>query len=108
MDPHQGGEVAVAGFLTETAAMIRALFSKDRCYRYGGDEFLILCEGEGSFESDTATFCISQVPGLEVMLSIGRAGGEPNDQDEFYKLISAADSRLYQVKERTHSQRERS
>ena len=102
------GHAAGDRVLTETAAMIRTLFSKDRCYRYGGDEFLILCEGEGSFESDTATFCISQVPGLEVMLSIGRAGGEPNDQDEFYKLISAADSRLYQVKERTHSQRERS
>lgn len=91
--------------LTETAAMIRLKFSKDRCYRYGGDEFLILSEGEGSYGSDTLTFCISEVPGLEVLFSIGSAQGTPEDHDDFFRLISVADGKLYEVKERTHSQR---
>ena len=90
--------------LSETAAFVKSLFSLDRCYRYGGDEFLILSEDDDSFNDDTATISIPDMPELKVLLSIGRADGEPKDHDELFRLISEADGKLYEIKKKTHSE----
>ena len=98
---HAAGDKA----LVETSHLLKSIFSEDRCYRYGGDEFLVLSEDEDSFKNDTVSFCVSEFPGMEVLLSIGKANGEPHNHDELFKLISEADGRLYEIKARTHKRR---
>lgn len=89
--------------LQDTATWIKGTFGDARYYRYGGDEFLILAKGEGIYKEDTGKFKASSQSDIDVLLSIGRAEGEPKDHDELFKLISAADNVLYEVKKRTHS-----
>lgn len=89
--------------LRETAKWLKSVFKADRCYRYGGDEFLILGSEEDSYEDDTCTLTIAEMHGKKILLSIGRADGEPKDHDELFRLIAKADESLYKVKKRTHS-----
>lgn len=97
------GHSAGDSVLQDTARWIKEKFGDARCYRYGGDEFLILSADGDVYKDDTGTFKASSRPGINVLLSIGRAVGEPVDHDELFKLISAADNKLYEVKKRTHS-----
>ncbi|MCR5311584.1 MAG: GGDEF domain-containing protein [Lachnospiraceae bacterium] len=92
--------------LRETAKWIKSVFNAERCYRYGGDEFLVLSTDGDVYKEETYTFPIPEVPDDMVLLSIGRAAGVPHDHDELFKLISAADAKLYSVKRRTHSETE--
>ena len=85
-----------------TANWVKTVFASDRCYRYGGDEFLILCEHGETFIEDTASFYVKEIPDREIFLSIGHADGTPKDHDELYKIVARADEMLYQVKDRTH------
>ena len=90
--------------LKETAKWLKSIFSEDRCYRYGGDEFLILSEDSESYTEDTFTFSVPEILDVDILLSIGHADGDPKNHDEIFKLISEADEKLYEVKKRTHSQ----
>ena len=90
--------------LKETAKWLKSIFSEDRCYRYGGDEFLILSDGGESYTEDIFTFSVPEIPDVDILLSIGHADGDPKNHDEIFKLISEADEKLYEVKKRTHSQ----
>ena len=92
--------------LKETAKWIKSVFNAERCYRYGGDEFLVLSVDGDVYTKDTYTFPIPEVPDDMVLLSIGRTAGVPHDHDELFKLISEADAKLYSVKRRTHSETE--
>jgi hypothetical protein len=58
---------------------------------------------EGTYEEDTFTFSVPEIPDRSILLSIGSADGTPADHDELFKLISQADARLYEIKKRTHS-----
>ncbi len=89
--------------LKETARWLKTVFKADRCYRYGGDEFLILGAGRESYKEDTFSFSPSEMPDVKVLLSIGRADGDPKDRDELFELIAQADEVLYEIKQRTHS-----
>lgn len=89
--------------LKETARRIRALFPDNRCYRYGGDEFLVMGEQEQIYAEDTCSFSVPAVPENRVALSIGHARGSVEDYDQLFELITAADAGLYDVKRRTHS-----
>lgn len=75
----------------------------DYCYRYGGDELLII-----SAESDLAAFrdrlarfqdaCQKPVLGHQIFLSIGYALGSADSEADVRKLLKLADSWLYEVK----------
>ncbi|MCR4798328.1 MAG: GGDEF domain-containing protein [Lachnospiraceae bacterium] len=89
--------------LKETARWIRSVFSEDRCYRYGGDEFLILSVDKKSYVEDTFSFTSPEITDRKILLSIGHAQGDPKGHDELFELISEADKKLYEVKARTHA-----
>ncbi len=97
---HATGDVV----LKETAAWLKSVFNADRCYRYGGDEFLVLSVDEKKYEDNTCTINIDELPDVKVLLSIGRAEGTPEDRDALYSIISEADDGLYEVKKLTHSE----
>lgn len=97
------GHTAGDRILKETARRIKALFPDNRCYRYGGDEFLVIGEQEHLYPEDTCSFSVPAVSGNRVSLSIGHARGSVQDYDQLYGLISKADAGLYTVKKRTHS-----
>lgn len=89
--------------LRETAKWVKQIFDNDRCYRYGGDEFLILSEDEEPYTEDTYLLSVSEIPDEKLVVSIGRAEAVPKDHDELFELIARADEKLYDVKKRTHA-----
>ncbi len=88
--------------IRETAKWLRSRFDGDRCYRYGGDEFLVLCEHGEHFPEETEAFCVPEMPDRQVDLSIGYAEGEPKSHDELFEIVSRADNKLYDIKARIH------
>ncbi len=97
------GHIAGDEVLKETSKRIKTMFPKGLCYRFGGDEFLVLTTKEEEKEEDVYTFTVDAAPGNVILLSIGHAEGDPQNNDELYELIAAADASLYVVKQRTHS-----
>ena len=91
--------------LKVTARLLKELYPRCRCYRYGGDEFLVLGPEAGAYDKDTYVFTDPGIPNTEIVLSIGRARGQPVNHDEFFALIAEADANLYEVKSRTHVHR---
>ena len=79
--------------------------SNDLCYRYGGDEFLIISE-----EKDSETFrenlvslsdkCRNWQEEIRIYLCIGYSHGHPDSQGDIRKLIADADQNLYDAKSR--------
>ncbi len=99
---HAVGDVVIE----ETAIWLKKIFINQRCYRYGGDEFLVLSTDEDVYNEDTFSFFIHDVPDKNVILSIGKASGIPKNRDELFYLISQADIKLYETKRRTHFSKE--
>ena len=100
------GHVIGDEILKETGITLQNLYPEALCYRYGGDEFLVLSTGEGSRNYDDEEYEFvkqSQKGVVRINLSIGVAKGEPQSYDELFALISEADAQLYKVKARTHS-----
>ena len=96
---HAAGDAA----LRAVAVRLKELFPGSRCYRYGGDEFLVLCtEGKPDIE-EVYSFADSSVPKEKILLCVGKAEGKPEDQDQLFTLIAAADAGLYEVKRKTHT-----
>lgn len=100
------GHVVGDEILKETGATLQKLYPDTLCYRYGGDEFLVLSKGEGinNYSGEEYEFkkqCSDEL--CKVNLSIGSAKGEPQSYDELFDLISKADAELYKVKIRTYS-----
>jgi len=82
--------------------------SQDLCFRYGGDEFVILMPETNALEALTVTTtlhqklmqtCFRMKSGLElnVSASVGLATCPP-EQDAVHAIIGTADSRMYAVK----------
>lgn len=97
------GHVVGDAVLRETANRIRGLFPGCYCYRYGGDEFLVLNPGEAAYTEDIYRFSMSEPRDIQLLLSMGHAEGTPQDHGQMFELIAAADASLYEVKRRTHS-----
>ena len=97
------GHVVGDAVLKHTADWIRSVFDGCRCYRYGGDEFLVLSENGTPYKEDTYPFTVPEIPDDSLLLSIGTAEGDPTNHDELFTLIVNADRALYVVKKRTHS-----
>ncbi len=100
------GHVIGDEILKETGLTLQKLYPEALCYRYGGDEFLVLSKGDvlKNYIGEEYKF-IKQTPNgvCSINLSIGHAKGKPQSYDELFELISKADSELYRVKIRTHS-----
>ena len=90
--------------LRKTSGILRDLFPSAACYRYGGDEFLVLTHkpAQDNYGANTYDFTHAE-SGAKVSLSIGSAQGDPAGYDELFRLIPLADKALYIVKKRTHS-----
>ena len=100
------GHVAGDEILKETGTILQRLYPEAFCYRYGGDEFLVLSKGEGThnYTGEEYEFTKQSPKGaVKINLSIGCAKAEPQSYDELFDLISTADAELYKVKIRTHS-----
>lgn len=97
------GHVAGDDILRATAREIRALFPDSLCYRYGGDEFLVLSTHDGCYRRETRMFGMPGVVDGVITLSIGHADGDPENQEQLFRLIADADTMLYEVKRKTHS-----
>lgn len=76
-------------------------FRTSNCYRYGGDEFLIIAEKETE-ESFRASFenVKKQLSDLDIQLSGGYTFGVPETTAELRAMIMQADEMLYSVKEK--------
>lgn len=98
---HTGDDVlkAFAGILME-------VFDRDNIYRYGGDEFLIICD-QGSFDTfreklDEVNKRFSRVEisgrAMNLGCSFGSVISKSNVPTEFFNAVMEADVRLYEIK----------
>jgi diguanylate cyclase (GGDEF)-like protein len=100
------GHLAGDGVLKETAACLqRALRGGDRLFRFGGEEFVVICEDispavtaeRAEALRRTVEAEIRRPDGVPVTVSIGVANSL-NDGVTLNALLSAADTRLYAAK----------
>lgn len=95
------GHVTGDAVLKEAGRLIKESFPGSICYRYGGDEFLAAGE-DISFDGISLSFSIDSVPDETIVISVGRADGCPGTDQEFFRLVSEADEKLYEAKKLTH------
>jgi diguanylate cyclase (GGDEF)-like protein len=89
--------------LAETGRLLAGAFGGDRCYRYGGDEFLVIhpdmSENELLSKMDSVAQAAPSVEGFgRVTFSYGCSHGMLSDPDVLRTLIMAADKKMYEVK----------
>lgn len=103
----QWGHVAGDRILRETAGILNASIRRkvDSAYRYGGDEFVILCPGLGRPQAQAVARRIQAASALKdysrlVSLSIGIASLLKGDTAD--DLLKRADARMYSAKRRGH------
>ena len=94
--------------LKKTCDELTKLFPNGKIYRYGGDEFLVICESSDEFQYEGELHMFNwynKRRRVNITLCIGKAKGTPENREEFYQLISKADELMYRIKKRTHSRR---
>ena len=89
--------------LKETAGLLVDIFGEDHCYRYGGDEFLVIVpdisESEFLERLEALMRSESAISGSAgVTFSIGHVRAELDTSDKLRTLISKADEKMYEVK----------
>ncbi len=102
------GHIAGDRVLKETGALLSSVFGKSNCFRYGGDEFLVICP-----ETSEKNFRIkldemmknkpkTEVDGKSVAIdySVGIASGTLSETDSLRRLFYLADERMYDDKHR--------
>ena len=100
---HQTGDDVLRSF----SDILLKHFDQEEVYRYGGDEFLIVCSGinaEGLKEKMTSVnedFGQTHFDGVELPLSCsyGYKSGRPRSLEEFLRMLTVADEMLYEKKE---------
>lgn len=101
---HQVGDA----LLRHIANVLQASpITKDHCYRYGGDEFVLLYGNTNVAEAATLSKQITDLlktPYVDCDLTIPCGGSVgfahyPNDGDEFRTILETADARMYQIKQ---------
>ena len=99
---HDAGDRA----LRETGVLLARTFGKNYCYRYGGDEFLVVCPdlSEREFLEKLKIMLISKpsinIDGqtVNVDFSVGYVHGTVKDTDSLRQLLTIADKRMYASK----------
>lgn len=92
--------------LKETARLLGDAFGVEHCYRYGGDEFLVICPNmsESAFAKkldDLMRAHQAHMTGgapLNYSFSVGCVHARPQSADALRELIARADERMYQTK----------
>ena len=91
--------------LTATGRNLNEIFGHDHCYRFGGDEFLILWPA-GTEEAFRAKLdeLIARAPligvGEKAACCIGFAHGTVSDEQELRSMFAQADRHMYEAKQR--------
>ena len=89
--------------LRETGRLLTDSFGEDHCYRYGGDEFLVIVPeiSEIAFLEKLDTV-MQHRPHIDetstVGISVGHVSGMVDRADRLRNLISNADEKMYEVK----------
>ncbi|MCR5401110.1 MAG: GGDEF domain-containing protein [Treponema sp.] len=97
---HEHGDDVLESF----ARNLIKVFGTDHCYRYGGDEFLVMLSGE-NLETFVAKFeeCRQNV-GDAYHFSGGYVQGYPKIPEDFQRLMNQADHNLYKAKQNGKNQ----
>lgn len=101
MHGHEAGDRV----LTATGRNLNEIFGHDYCYRFGGDEFLILWPA-GTEEAFRAKLdeLIARAPligvGEKAACCIGFAHGTVSDEQELRSMFAQADRHMYEAKQR--------
>ena len=91
--------------LTATGRNLNEIFGHDHCYRFGGDEFLILWPA-GTEEAFRAKLdeLIARAPligvGEKAACCIGFTHGTVSDEQELRSMFAQADRKMYEAKQR--------
>lgn len=100
---HKEGDKA----LHETGVLLAATFGKENCYRYGGDEFLIILAGETEEEFNKKLGAMMQKKPvikeedgtvINVDYSVGCVHGVFDEEHSLRSLFAEADERMYKIK----------
>lgn len=89
--------------LKETGRLLSDAFGASHCYRYGGDEFLIIMPDISASEfHEKLEYMNQNSPVIEgtstVQYSVGYVSGMLNDSDVLRTLITSADEKMYEKK----------
>lgn len=101
MHGHEAGDRV----LTATGRNLNEIFGHDHCYRFGGDEFLILWPA-GTEEAFRAKLdeLIARAPligvGEKAACCIGFTHGTVSDEQELRSMFAQADRKMYEAKQR--------
>ena len=102
---HETGDLV----LRQTGTAIAATFGNENCYRFGGDEFLVICadisedefaEKLGQIMNNRPTFDDNGKT-VTVDYSVGYVRGELEGPNSLRALFSEADRRMYEAKHRS-------
>ena len=92
--------------LQETGQLLSELFGSEHCYRYGGDEFLIIVPDAGEAEIMRRLDALQNrrplVNGTPVGYSVGCTHGLIREQDDLREMFTDADERMYAAKHDDH------
>lgn len=97
--------------LQETGALLARTFGTDNCFRYGGDEFLVICPDMSEFEFEEKLAGLKgQEPRIKgkgqeqpVAYSVGFVSAVLDTPDTLRHLFTIADERMYEQKHQRHS-----
>ena len=89
--------------LSETGALLAATFGEGACYRYGGDEFLVIVPDitEAAFQEKIDAIMRARPVvegGGRIDYSVGHIHAWRNDSEKLRDLIAYADERMYEQK----------
>lgn len=96
--------------LRETGRLLADTFGEEHCYRYGGDEFLVIVrdmpEAEFREKLEAMQSRRPMIGDEAVEFSVGYVEGQLDAPDRLRNLIANADERMYQVKRDKKHERE--
>ena len=96
---HEKGDEILKSF----ALMLKENFEEESCYRYGGDEFMIVLPSEKLDEfKKSVEKCYEEK--FNFNFSGGYVIGKPNSLGDFEQLMIQADANLYKAKENGKNQ----
>jgi|GEM_PF-2428689 len=89
--------------LKETCKALQTWYPGAALYRYGGDECLLVIEGDDVVvDEQKQTEIVTTEGPLTVAMGFGAAAGTPQNTREWAAMIVKADRKLYEVKRRVH------